>query len=101
MWGSTGRYGARPSGGAGGGVRMERGGGGGECGWHAVPEQGEPGVVWYGSWLCGMGEWARGEKEKEMGPAQMKSVDSDLIKNFNSLEFETVQRYLPKLKKIK
>jgi hypothetical protein len=55
----------------------------GKCGRHAVPEQGEPGVVWYGSWLCGMGEWARGEKEKEMGLAQMKSVNSDLIKNFN------------------
>jgi hypothetical protein len=27
-----------------------------------------------------------GEEKKEMGPSQMNSVDSDLIKNFNWLE---------------
>jgi hypothetical protein len=32
------------------------------------------------------------EKKKEMGPAQLNSVDSDLIKIFNRLEIETIRK---------
>jgi hypothetical protein len=42
--------------------------------------------------LRGRRERGPEKKKKEMGPTQMNSVDSDLIKIFNRLEIEVIQK---------